>query len=200
MTYELFIGLAIFAFVTSITPGPNNLMLMASGLNYGFRRTLPHMLGVGIGFTLMIFLVGLGLKEMLDTYPKMNVVLNIISFGLLLFLAYKIASSGKVGEQAARKKEKPISFIQAAAFQWTNPKAWVMAVTAISTYAPTQPSIISFVLIALIFGAINLPSVSLWVCLGDTLKNFFNTTLKLKIFNYSAAFLLIATMIPMLIR
>lgn len=199
MTYELLIGLAIFAFVTSITPGPNNLMLMASGLNFGMRRTLPHMFGVGVGFTLMIFLIGVGLNKILESYPQLNIFLSVISFLFLLYLAYKIANAGTIKDNKTAQEDKPISFLQAAAFQWTNPKAWVMCLSATATYSSDEATILTYALIALIFGLINLPSVSVWVCLGAKLKAFFNTPFRIKAFNYTAAFLLIATMIPMLI-
>jgi hypothetical protein len=120
MTYELFLALLGFAFVTSVTPGPNNMMLLASGVNFGFRRTVPHMLGISIGHALMVFLVGLGLAGVFRAWPPALLVLKIASVAYMLWLAWKIAQSGSPGE--GRAKATPMTFLQAAAFQWVNPK------------------------------------------------------------------------------
>ncbi|MEM8977490.1 MAG: LysE family translocator, partial [Pseudomonadota bacterium] len=136
MTIDQIIALAAFALVTSITPGPNNLMLMASGANYGFHRTIPHMLGIGLGFVLMVMLVGLGVIQVFDAYPLAYTLLKIVSMAYLLYLAWKIATSSPPSE--AGETGRPITFLQAALFQWINPKAWAMALTAISVYTPSQ--------------------------------------------------------------
>ena len=136
MDIELLSALAVFAFVTSITPGPNNLMLMASGANYGFRRTIPHMLGIGIGFTVMLLLVGAGLIQIFDRWPLAHDVLKVVSVAYLLWLAWKTATAAGISDGDARGR--PMTFLQAAAFQWVNPKAWAMALTAITVYAPDR--------------------------------------------------------------
>jgi len=167
MTYDLLIALVGFAFVSSITPGPNNLMLMASGANYGFRRTIPHMLGISIGHSVMVTLVGLGLAQVFEAYPITRLILQIGSTAYLLYLAWKIANAAppKKGEAAGT----PMTFLQAAAFQWVNPKAWAMALTAITLYAPDR-SLAAVALVAVIFGAINGPSVSTWTILGQQMR------------------------------
>jgi threonine/homoserine/homoserine lactone efflux protein len=137
MTYDLVLALSLFALVSSITPGPNNLMLMASGANFGFRRTIPHMLGVGIGFTLMIVLVGIGLVQIFDLYPISHQILKVVSVIYLFWLARKIANAAPPEGDVANEST-PITFIQAALFQWVNPKAWTMALTAITAYTPNQ--------------------------------------------------------------
>ena len=131
MSTELFAALFAFAFVSSVTPGPNNLMLMASGANFGFKRTIPHMLGVGIGFTLMVVLVGAGLMQLFDLYPVSYDVLRVVCVIYLSYLAYRIATAA-APEHQADSTAKPFSFLQAALFQWVNPKAWTMALTAIA--------------------------------------------------------------------
>ena len=137
MSPELLLPLISFAFVSSITPGPNNLMLLASGVHFGFVRTLPHMLGIGIGFTLMTFLVGLGLGEIFKLVPALYTGLKYLGAAYMLYLAWKIANSSPIRE--SETVGRPMTFLQAALFQWVNPKAWVMAVYAIVTYtAPTQ--------------------------------------------------------------
>lgn len=194
MDYEIFTGLTLFAFVSSITPGPNNLMLMSSGANFGFKQTVPHFLGVGIGFTLMIILVGLGLMQLFDSFPMSYEILKVLSIIYLLYLALKIARSGSITEQN-NEKLKPLTFIQAALFQWVNPKAWTMALTSISIYAPSN-SFISVLLVAIIFGLINLPCISSWIVLGQKMKLILTDQKRFKIFNITMASLLILSLYP----
>ena len=196
MNTELLTALALFAFVTSITPGPNNLMLMASGANYGFRRTIPHMLGIGIGFTVMLLLVGAGLIRVFDEWPLAHDVLKVVSVAYLLWLAWKIATA--TGPAEGRAGGRPITFLQAAAFQWVNPKAWAMALTAITAYAPDR-SMLAIVVVALIFGAINLPSVSTWTLVGQQMARFLTSHARRRTFNWTMATLLIASLMPVLL-
>jgi len=195
MTYELLTALAAFAFVTSITPGPNNLMLMASGANFGFRRTIPHMLGVGLGFTLMIVLVGLGLIQFFELYPASYTALKVFSVTYLVYLAWKIATSTPPDDR--QKPGNPLTFVQAAFFQWVNPKAWAMALSAISIYAPSQ-NLGAIVLVAAVFGAINLPTVSSWTLLGQQMRRVLTKPAHLRVFNIAMAGLLIFSLYPVL--
>ncbi len=195
MTPDIFLALVVFAFVTSITPGPNNLMLMASGANFGFRRTIPHMLGVGIGFVVMVVLVGLGLVQVFDAFPASYVVLKVVSVAYLLYLAWRIATAAPPGE--AYRPGDPMTFLQAAAFQWVNPKAWSMALTAIAIYAPSR-SPAAIVLVALVFGAVNLPSVGSWALLGQGMRRWLDTGPRLRVFNAGMALLLVASLYPVL--
>ncbi|UWR03275.1 LysE family translocator [Ruegeria conchae] len=195
MTYEILMALIVFAFVSSITPGPNNLMLMASGANFGFRRTIPHMLGIGLGFTFMVLLVGAGLVQVFDRFPVSYTVLKIASVIYLLYLAWKIAHAAPVKGQAA--SGTPMTFLQAASFQWVNPKAWAMALTATAAYAPGQ-TLEAIILVALVFGAINLPSVSVWTVLGQQMARVLTNPHRLLIFNWTMAVLLVASLYPVL--
>ena len=195
MTYDLLTALAAFAFVTSITPGPNNLMLMTSGANFGFRRTIPHMLGVGLGFVIMVVLVGAGLVSVFDAYPVSYTVLKVFSVAYLLYLAWKIAVASAPGE--AGGSAKPMTFLQAALFQWVNPKAWAMALTAVTVYAPSQ-SIAAIGLVAVVFGVVNLPSVGSWTVLGQQMRRFLTNPLRLRVFNGAMALLLVASLAPIL--
>ena len=195
MTYDLFAALTLFAFVSSITPGPNNLMLMASGANFGFRRTIPHMLGVGLGFVLMILLLGAGLVRVFDLYPITYDVLKFASVVYLLFLAWKIATASSIREQ--QSVGTPMTFLQAAGFQWVNPKAWAMALTAISAYTPSQ-SYGAILLVAIIFGAVNIPSVGSWTILGQQMTRFLTNSTRLTVFNWMMAVLLVASLYPVL--
>ena len=195
MTTDLLLALAGFAFVTSITPGPNNLMLMASGANFGFRRTVPHMLGIGLGFTAMVVLVGLGLAGLFDRWPVLRLVLTVVSVAYMLWLAWKIATAA--GPGGARAGARPLSFLQAASFQWVNPKAWAMALTATTVYALPGDGL-SVLLVGLVFGAVNLPSVSVWTLLGQAVARLLRDARALRTFNVTMAVLLVLSLWPVL--
>ena len=197
MPFETLAALLVYAFVTSITPGPNNLMLLTSGVNFGFRRSIPHMFGIGIGFVVLLLAVGFGLGAVLTAFPSMHTALKIAGGVYLLYLSWKIAmarSMDSKGEQNAR----PLTFLDAAAFQWVNPKAWVMAITAMAVYTvPAQP-FLSVLLVAGAFGVVNLPSVSVWAGFGTALRGFLSDSTRLKWFNIVMGLLLAATLWPML--
>ncbi len=195
MTPDLLAALAVFAFVSSITPGPNNLMLMASGANFGFRRTLPHMLGVALGFVLMVLLVGAGLIQVFDAYPTSHTILKTLSIAYLLFLAWKIAHPAPA--RAGEARGTPMTFLQAAAFQWVNPQAWTMALTAITAYTPDRTAE-AILLVAAVFGAINLPSVGSWTVLGQQMARLLKQHWHRTLFNRAMATLLLASLIPVL--
>ncbi|WP_299348534.1 LysE family translocator [uncultured Shimia sp.] len=196
MNIEILTALATFAFVSSITPGPNNLMLMASGANFGFRRTIPHMLGIGIGFTIMVVLVGVGLMSVFDRFPITHTILKVFSVAYLLWLAWRIANAG--APEGRKGEGRPMTFIQAALFQWVNPKAWTMALTAITLYAPDR-SFLAVLLVAATFGAINLPCVSSWTVLGQQMRRLLTRPKLLIAFNWVMAALLVASLYPVLL-
>ncbi len=195
MNTEILIGLTGFAFVSSITPGPNNLMVMASGANFGFWRSIPHMLGISLGFMLMVFLVGLGLAQIFETYPALHNVLKVVSVVYMCWLAWKIANAAppKKGEAAGT----PMTFLQAAAFQWVNPKAWAMALTAVTVYS-LGSSVWAAGLVALIFGVVNGPSISIWALMGLQLRRILTNPARLRAFNWLMAALLVASLYPVL--
>ncbi|GHD10725.1 LysE family translocator [Tianweitania populi] len=197
MSHDTLVALFIYAFVSSITPGPNNFMLLASGVNFGFMRTIPHMLGIGIGFVSLLLGVGFGLGAVLSAFPALHLALKIAGGAYLLYLAWKIAMSRTLGS-AKDDRAKPMSFLQAAAFQWVNPKAWVMAVTAMAIYTSPAAPFVSVVLISMIFGLVNLPSVSCWAGFGVALRGFLSDPQRLKWFNIVMGLMLAATLWPML--
>jgi len=195
MTYEVLTALAVFALVSSITPGPNNLMLMASGVNFGAQRTIPHALGVCIGFTVMVGLVGVGLMGIFEAIPYSHAALKGLSTLYLLYLAYKLATTATMGEGATNNQ--PMTFWQAVLFQWVNPKAWTMALTAMTVYAGGG-SMQLVLLVTLVFGLVNAPSISVWVLAGDRLGRFLSTPYRLRTFNILMAALLVASLYPVL--
>nr|WP_316654893.1 LysE family translocator [uncultured Gellertiella sp.] len=197
MSFDIFVALAFFAFVTSITPGPNNMMLLASGVNFGFVRTIPHMLGIGAGFFSLLEGVGLGLGALLSAFPVLHLALKVAGGAYLLWIACKIGTSRALGE-ARETGSRPMSFLQAAAFQWVNPKAWFMAITAMSAYADPARPIWSAVLIGVVFAVINVPCVSTWAGFGSGLRVWLSDPVRLKWFNISMAVLLVLSLWPLL--
>lgn len=196
MTIETLGALVLFAFTTSITPGPNNMMLFASGVNFGFWRTLPHMFGIGAGFLSLLIGVGLGLGALLAAVPMAYLALKIAGGLYLLTIAWKIGSARTLGE--GKTTEKPMSFLSAAAFQWVNPKAWVMAVTAMATYTDVAHYWSTVMIVGLVFAAVNMPSVSTWAGFGSVLRDWLSVPVRLKWFNITMAVLLVLSLWPML--
>jgi threonine/homoserine/homoserine lactone efflux protein len=187
------IAFGLFALSMSASPGPNNVMVTASGANFGFRRTLPHMFGVALGFPVMLLGVGVGFGAILSRHPELQTILQIVGAVYLLALAWRIASAGEVavGQSPAR----PMTFLAAAAFQWLNPKAWLIAVGAIGTYAPTDASLITSLLImGIIFVLACLPSVGLWTLIGTGVGRLLSTPRSTRIFNIAMALLLVASL------
>ncbi|PQJ53200.1 lysine transporter LysE [Psychrosphaera saromensis] len=191
-------ALMLFAFASSISPGPNNLMLMSSGANFGFRKTLPHLIGVGLGFVLMLVLVGIGIMQVFDLYPASYLILKWCSVIYLVYLSYKVATAAQP-ENNNSNNVKPFSFIQAVLFQWVNPKGWTMALTAIGIYAP-QRDINSVMFVGIVFGLVMLPSISVWVVLGQKLQKILSSVKRLRIFNGVMATLLLASLYPVLVN
>jgi threonine/homoserine/homoserine lactone efflux protein len=186
--------LALFALVSSITPGPNNIMLASSGLNFGFRRSLPHMLGVNIGFSLMILLVGAGLGAVFHSMPMVYTLLKYGGAAYLLYLAWKIASAGEI--QEGKRRARPFTFWQAAAFQWVNPKAWVMVVGVAATYIPESGFFMNLLVATVVCGIVNLPSIGVWVTFGTALRRFLHQPAAIRAFNIGMALLLVISLYP----
>lgn len=198
MTLEILIALTAFALITSITPGPNNLMVMASGANFGIRRTFPHMAGVLLGFNFMIWMVGAGLITAMERVPASFMAMKILSAAFLIYLAWKIANAAAPGDDAKTAAGKPLTFIQGAAFQWVNPKAWALSLAAVGAYTSEAHPIISLAAVAIVFLAAGIPSVATWLMLGTQLRRFLTNTTRLRIFNWTCAALLLATLWPVL--
>lgn len=197
MTYDLFIALAIFASIAAFTPGPNNTLLMASGINFGFRKTLPLILGVAIGFPFMIACIGFGLGKIFETYPMIYIAMKYIGAAYMIWLARKIATSKPAGGQIA-EVGAPMTFLQSCAFQWVNPKAWVMAVTALSAYTVASSyytGVVVVVATALVFG---IGSATTWALFGVGLKHVLNDERYFRMINIGLALGLIASLVPML--
>jgi len=196
MPSETLLAFITYAFVTSVTPGPNNTMLLASGLNYGFVRSLPHVLGISIGFAVMVMGVGAGLGRLFEAYPSLYTVLRIVGGAYLMYLAWQIATAAPMGD--ASTHGRPFGFWKAAGFQWVNPKAWIMAIGAITTYFPTGGGMQAVVVLSLLFALVNAPSVTVWVTFGTTLRRWLTDLRHLRVFNVSMAIMLVLSLYPLL--
>lgn len=195
---QTFLALCLYTAVTSVTPGPNNMMVLASGVNFGIRRTLPHIAGISIGFAAMIVIMGMGLGMIFEAYPMLNTVLRWVGGAYLLYLAWKIAGAA-APENAEGSAGSPLGFIGAAAFQWVNPKAWVMALGAVATYLPGSPSLSSVAAAALLMAVINAPCVGIWAAFGVGLRRFLTEPAKLRAFNLTMAALLVVSLYPIFV-
>lgn len=196
MPSETLLAFITYAFVTSVTPGPNNTMLLASGLNYGFVRSLPHVLGISIGFAVMVMGVGAGLGRLFEAYPSLYTVLRIVGGAYLVYLAWQIATAAPMGD--ASTHGRPFGFWKAAGFQWVNPKAWIMAIGAITAYLPAGGSMQAVVVLSLLFALVNAPSVTVWVTFGTTLRRWLTDLRHLRVFNVSMAIMLVLSLYPLL--
>jgi threonine/homoserine/homoserine lactone efflux protein len=194
MSWELFFALVVFATVTLFTPGPNNVMLMTSGVNFGFSRTQAHLWGVSLGFALMVLIVGVGLGAIFTTAPLVYTILKYVSAAYLLYLAWKIATSGSVEEEKGRGR--PMTFLEATAFQWVNPKGWIMAIGSVTTYAAVLSFPYNMILMAAVFGVLGTFSAAAWVGFGTGLRRFLRSPRAMRIFNLTMALALVASLVP----
>ncbi len=189
------IGLVLFAFAASITPGPNNLMIMTSGANFGIMKSLPHWAGIHIGFLLMMFIGGMGAGALFMSHPVIELGFRLVCGAIILWLSWKIANARRAdpGEGQLR----PLTFLQAAAFQWINPKAWIMALSAISIYAPGD-SAGDIALVTLVFGLSGIPCTAIWLFAGEAVQKLLHKDSHFRIFNVVMALLLTGSSLPML--
>lgn len=190
-TLHLLAALAGFAFVTSITPGPNNLMLLASGTRFGWRRSLPHLLGISLGFGIMLLLVGLGLGTVFEQAPWLHDALRWVSLAYLLYLAWQVATAPPPSAEGPARG-RPMGVAGAALFQVVNPKAWAMALTAVTAYGS-----LGVVAVTAVFVLINLPCCGSWALLGEQMQRWLHRPRALKAFNWGAAALMVVSVLPL---
>ncbi len=194
MRLDVFLALVVFCVVAGATPGPNNMMLMASGVNFGVRRTLPHLAGVVLGFALMVGLVGVGLASIFAAAPWALPAMRWAGAAYLLWLAFRIARSGAAGEGGAAPR--PLGFLGAAAFQWINPKGWVMAVSALTTYAVDPSYARTVAVVALTCLVVAIPCSGVWVLFGASLRRLLADPRRARAFNWTMAGLLVVSIAP----
>ncbi|WP_174273834.1 LysE family translocator [Sphingomonas bacterium] len=186
-----------FAIAMSFTPGPNNLMLASAGARFGFARTLPHQLGILIGVAVMMLCVGFGIAALIAAAPPLYAAMKIASILYMLYLAWRIATAESVADVSG--KAGPMGFWAAAGFQWINPKAWIMTLTAVATYttlkSDPRPQI---VMLALVFALVGAASSSAWVLFGQLIRRYLTSPRRRIAFNRTMAVLLIASIVPVI--
>lgn len=195
MTPDSFATLLALAVATLFTPGPNNAMLAASGANFGFRRTVPHLLGVALGFPLMLLVVGLVLGGIFQASTLLREALRWGGAALLLWIAWKIARSGGTGSKA--EGAYPMLFHQAVAFQWINPKAWSMAVAATSQFILPEAPLVTAAAVAMTFMTLGLCSSATWTYAGQAIARWLTTARRLTAFNLVMAGLIALSVIEL---
>lgn len=197
MNSETLISLCLFALATSATPGPNNAMLFASGVNFGLKKSLPHILGVTLGFTFMQLVLGLGVGMVFEAVPGLYSILRAVGVGYMLYLAWAIGSATPNGLDSGDGGARPMTFLQASAFQWVNPKALMMCITAASTYAPPDRPIAGALIVTAAFFFVGMPCVGGWAVLGALMRGLMQDRRRLKAFNVAMASLLALSVVPM---
>ena len=197
MSHDLLISLIAFALVTAMTPGPNNTMLLASGVNFGFVRTQPHILGVVIGFTIMMLAVAFGVGRIFSVFPPLYSLLRTISIAYLLWLAWRIGTSGATdpvpGDEAG-----PMTFTEAALFQWINPKGWMVCLSVAANYVTPDNLWADVGVLSAVFLIVSLLSATSWALFGTSLRPFLKDERSMRIFNIAMAIALVASLSPIL--
>ncbi|MEI5638980.1 MULTISPECIES: LysE family translocator [unclassified Pseudoalteromonas] len=193
-------AVVLFAASSSVTPGPNNIMVMTSGLNFGIRKSLPLLTGICVGFTVMLLLVGLGFSQLFEIFPHLYFIIKCIGVLYLLYLAYLIAISAEGVE--SDKPIRPFSFMKGALFQWVNAKAWVVATGALAAFTTVGANFFGQnVMIALTFFVVSFPCVGVWLIFGSLLKNALNNSSRSRIiFNFTMSGLLVLSVVPVMVE
>lgn len=196
-----------FAVSMSVTPGPNNIMVAASGATFGYRRTIPHMLGISVGFPVMLAAVGVGLGTVFAARPLAHEVLRYVGIGYMLFLAWKIArarppeadAAGATGATGGESASRPISFLQAALFQWVNAKAWIIAVGAVASFSRAGVALWQdLALLVGVFAVVCYGANTLWTLMGMMAGRLLTDPRALRAFNVTMAALLVLSILAVL--
>ncbi len=196
MPLDIFLALVIFACVMAFTPGPNNIMLAASGVNFGFARTVPHMVGIALGFLLLMLACGVGLGLVFAAVPVLQLALKIAGGLYMLWLAFKVATAHQTRDDGGGPA-RPFSFWQAVAFQWVNPKALVAVLSAIALYVRPGHQVTDLSVMLAVFSLATVGSVATWTGFGVALRRFLRDPAQARVFNTAMALLLVASIVPM---
>ena len=192
ITVPLLTALVSFTFVISVTPGPNNIMLTTSGVNFGLARTVPHMAGIFTGLILVMLATGFGLGFVFQEYPLVRRAVQAAGIAYTLYLAWKIATAGSLGGGEANRPH-PMRLLPAAAFQWVNPKLWVMTITATALYVHPGHVVRDVALVTLVFSIVNIPCMLIWAGFGVGLRDFLRNPGRIRVFNMAMGLLLAAS-------
>lgn len=196
MPFETLVALVIFAAVTSVTPGPNNAMVLASGVHFGFRRTIPHMAGIALGYGVMLAIIGAGVGTAMSVSPLVEVGMRLASGAWMVWVAWSLARSTDAGRDAARIR--PMTFMEGALFQWVNPKGWVLAISSMSLFTKSGDLVTDIAIVVAVYVVTCLPSSSIWTAFGVSLRRFLEVPWRLRAFNISMAILLLASTLPLI--
>ncbi|MDQ7083434.1 MAG: LysE family translocator [Sulfurovum sp.] len=196
-TLTMLLSIISFAVATAFSPGPNNLMLLSSGLTFGYRKTLPHIIGVMIGFPLMLVAVGLGVGTVFEIFPTLYDILKVLGMVYLLWMAWQIANSNGSITQDKGKKKIPFTCTQAILFQWLNPKAWIMAITATTSFTHSEGHLfVQILMIAFVYVIVGLGSTNSWALGGLFLQKVISNTRGVRVFNVTMAVLIVLSVLP----
>ncbi len=198
ITWELIIAISAYNFVMYVTPGPNNSILTASSIKYGFVKTIPNIFGIPSGHGLQLALVCLGLGSLFTKFPILLDVLRYVGSAYILYLAYKMF--GSINISATEEKSRPLKYYEAILFQFVNPKAWVICITAVTLFYPEKENIIvGTIFMVFMSTIINIPSISIWALGGSIIRHYLKNNKLKKIIEFFLAILLIATALSVLI-
>ena len=200
MSTDTFLSFLLFAFVTAITPGPNNILLMTSGVNHGFRKTIPHLLGVTFGFAMLVLSAGLGLNELFSRFPAIYQVMKWFCAVYFVYLAWRLSTAPSAAMTTATTASSPRAawrFRDGVAFQWINPKGWIMAIGTFSSYVPAVGGAHLVIGTALLFALICFPSFIVWVTFGSQMRRYLEQGNRRRVFNTGMALLLLSSLIPL---
>ncbi len=194
ITWELIIAISVYNFVMYVTPGPNNSILTASGIKFGFLRSIPNILGIPTGHGLQLALVCLGLGSLFTAFPILLDILRYVGASYILYLAYRMFGSLNIA--SSEEKSRPLKYYEAILFQFVNPKAWVICITAVSLFYPEKENLfIGTFFMVFMSTVINIPSISIWAFGGSVIRLYLNNIKLKKILEWLLALLLIATAI-----
>lgn len=198
MSFDQWLSMGLFTITMAITPGPNNAMLMASGVNHGIKSSIPHFLGINLGFPVMVIVMGMGIGSIFDQYPIIHKIIQIAGALYLIYLAWLIGTTTE--SKLDQKSSKPLTFKQAAIFQWINPKAWVIIAVAMAAYTNDEENIyLQVSIMALTFVFLGSPCSMVWLACGRALKNLLKSSVHLRAFNITMALLLVSSLVPVII-
>ncbi len=198
MPVEQILPLMGFIIVMTVTPGPNNFMLLASGANFGFRRSIPHILGITLGCQVLLVAVALGLGSLLLAWPQALDVLRVLCVLILFYLAWLLVRPG-TSSTDPEKRPRPLTLLEAALFQWVNPKAWMMIIAVVTTYTQAGNMTTSLLIIAALFAVLGIPMISVWNLFGVSLQRWLSDPLRARAFNWLMAVLLLASLYPIVV-
>ena len=199
MPLDVLIALTVFASVMAFTPGPNNILVTASGVNFGFARTIPHLIGIDVGFVVLLAAFAAGLGVVFSAAPGLQLALKLAGAAYMLYLAWKVGTAKPQAETGGASAGRPMTFLQAAAFQWVNPKAVVAALSGVAVYMRPGHERQDFLIVLAVFAVTTVLSTATWAGFGVALRRWLRNPRHARLFNVAMAMLLVATIIPIMV-